>query len=67
MRGVLVTYFGSRKFGFLQPEDGGPDVLVHERDFAKSAQPREGAKCEFDIVSDRSRKSGYRAERVKIL
>jgi cold shock CspA family protein len=58
---------GSREFGFLQPDDGGPDVLVHARNFVHASAAREGALCEFDLVPDRNRRSGYRAEKVMVL
>jgi cold shock CspA family protein len=65
MKGVLVTWFGGRGFGFLQPEDDGPDCLVHARNFIDSAIPREGETYQFDLRPNR--KGYYRAEHVRSL
>jgi len=62
-RGLLITWFGGREFGFIQPDDGGPDVLVHARDFV--SQPHEGQSYEFKLLPDRNRRSGYRAGKIK--
>ncbi|WP_321503251.1 cold-shock protein [Breoghania sp.] len=56
-----VKFFNTTKgFGFIQPEDGAPDVFVHisavERSGIRSLV--EGQKVSFDIVKDnRSGKS----------
>jgi CspA family cold shock protein len=51
-----VKWFNSEKgFGFIQPEQGGPDVFVHisavER--AGLGSLREGQKLSFEVEKDR--------------
>ncbi|MBV2143356.1 cold-shock protein [Falsochrobactrum sp. TDYN1] len=51
-----VKFFNTTKgFGFIQPEDGAPDVFVHisavER--AGLSSLREGQKVSFEAVADR--------------
>ena len=51
-----VKWFNAQKgFGFIQPDDGGKDAIVHisagER--AGLGQLVEGQKIQFDLVSDR--------------
>lgn len=51
-----VKFFNSTKgFGFIQPEDGSPDVFVHisavER--AGLGTLNEGDKVSFEVVQDR--------------
>ncbi|CAA0086501.1 Cold shock protein CspA [Starkeya nomas] len=51
-----VKWFNSQKgFGFIQPDNGGPDVFVHisavER--AGMSDLREGQKISYEIETDR--------------
>jgi CspA family cold shock protein len=55
-----VKWFNSTKgYGFIQPDGGGKDVFLHisavER--AGLSTLNEGAKVEFDIVSERGKES----------
>ncbi|ASP32041.1 cold-shock protein [Labrenzia sp. VG12] len=56
-----VKFFNATKgFGFIQPEDGAPDVFVHISAVERAGmQPLvEGQKVSFDVVQDsRSGKS----------
>ncbi|MEU1981320.1 cold shock domain-containing protein [Nocardia sp. NPDC019395] len=49
--GKLVSFDGSRGFGFIRPEDGGPDVFVHVNDIGLGEDElRQGRVFEFDIT-----------------
>ena len=51
-----VKWFNSQKgFGFIQPDDGGKDVLVHVSAIERAGMHglNEGQKVSFDVVSDR--------------
>ena len=53
-----VKWFNSQKgFGFIQPDNGGPDVFVH-MSAVESAGLRglnEGQKDSFDVTSERGK------------
>jgi CspA family cold shock protein len=58
MANGIVKWFNSNKgFGFIQPDEGGPDVFVHisavER--AGLSQIVEGQKLSYDVVADRGK------------
>lgn len=51
-----VKWFNAQKgFGFIQPDDGGPDVFVHisavER--AGMQHPKEGQRLSYELERDR--------------
>ncbi|WP_327151615.1 cold-shock protein [Nocardia sp. NBC_01329] len=49
--GKLVSFDGSRGFGFIRPEDGGPDVFVHVNDIGLGEDElRQGRVFEFDVA-----------------
>jgi CspA family cold shock protein len=52
----IVKWFNSQKgFGFIQPSNGGKDVLVHitRREQAGMRSLNDGQKLTFDVVTDR--------------
>jgi CspA family cold shock protein len=53
--GTVKWFNGQKGFGFIQPDDGGPDVFVHisavER--AGLSDLREGQKVSYEITQDR--------------
>ncbi len=51
-----VKWFNAQKgFGFLQPDDGGPDVFVHISAVERSGigNPKEGQRLSYDLERDR--------------
>jgi CspA family cold shock protein len=51
-----VKWFNAQKgFGFIQPDDGGPDIFVHisavER--AGMQNPKEGQRLSYELERDR--------------
>ena len=57
-----VKWFNSQKgFGFIAPDQGGPDAFVHISAVERAGlrDLREGQKLDFELVSDR--KSGKMA------
>ncbi len=58
--GTVKFFNHTRGFGFIQPEDGGPDVFVHASAAENAGMPplNEGQKLIYEVQSDpRSGKS----------
>jgi CspA family cold shock protein len=57
-RGTVKWFNPARGYGFINPEDGGPDVFVHIRAVQKAGYSDlvEGARVSYDLVSDGSGK-----------
>ena len=51
-----VKFFNSQKsFGFITPNDGGPDVFVHAVERAGMRNLDEGQELTYDVVSERGK------------
>jgi CspA family cold shock protein len=64
-----VKWFNSTKgYGFIQPDEGGPDVFVHISAVERSgiANPREGQKLAYDLHRD-PKKGRVSAENLRLL
>lgn len=67
MTGVVKSVIPDRGFCFLTPDEGGPDVFAHVRDFDRSIEftdALKGRRLEFDVVVDPGRAKA-RADNVR--
>ena len=46
-------WLSQKGFGFIQPEDGGKDVIVHI--FRSMSNLNEGQRLSYDVVSERGK------------
>ena len=55
-----VKWFNAQKgFGFIQPDDGSPDVFVHISAVERAGMSNltEGQKLSFEVVTERGKKA----------
>jgi CspA family cold shock protein len=67
-QGILKTFKEDKGFGFIKPDDGGPDVFVHVSAAERGgiSQLREGMRLGFEVEMDR--KTGKpRATNVRLI
>jgi CspA family cold shock protein len=65
-QGIVKKYMADRGFGFIRPDGGGDDVFFHVKSLPMGTEPREGARVDFEVGSDR--KTGKpQARNVRIL
>ncbi|NKB79395.1 cold-shock protein [Brucella daejeonensis] len=59
--GTVKFFNGTKGFGFIQPDDGSPDVFVHVSAVERAGlhSLNEGQKVSFELVADR--RSGKKA------
>lgn len=67
MANGIVKFFAQDKgFGFITPDNGGPDVFVHISAIAPGVALQEGSKVSYDVGQDR--KTGKaKAENVSVI
>jgi len=64
LKGIVKRWIKSTGYGFIEPEEGGEDILVHHSDIGGLYELREGQKVEFEVDKTRARP---RAINVKII
>jgi CspA family cold shock protein len=54
-QGMVKWFNGQKGYGFIQPDNGKPDVFVHVSAVERAGLPtlHEGQKVNFEIVQDR--------------
>jgi len=61
-QGTVKFFNPSKGFGFIQPDEGGDDIFVHESGLIEEI--RENDKVEFDVEQGRK---GLNAVNVKVV
>ena len=64
--GTVKFFNGQKGFGFIQQEQGGPDVFVHISAVERAGMSNlvEGQKLSFDIVSERGKSAASNLQTV---
>jgi CspA family cold shock protein len=64
LKGIVKRWIRSAGYGFIEPEEGGEDILVHHSDIGGLYELKEGQKVEFQVDKTRPRP---RAINIKII
>ncbi len=58
-QGTVKWFNGTKGYGFIQPETGGPDVFVHISAVERAGlrDLREGQKVSYDLATERGKTS----------
>lgn len=64
LKGIVKRWIRSRGYGFIEPEKGGEDILVHHSDIGELYELKEGQKVRFEVDKTRPRP---RAINVKVI
>jgi CspA family cold shock protein len=64
LKGTVKRWIKSAGYGFIEPEEGGEDILVHHSDIGSLYELKEKQKVEFEVDKTRARP---RAINVKII
>jgi CspA family cold shock protein len=57
MLGDIKWFSDVKKYGFISPDDGGPDIFVHESALGDLPEILDGVRVQFDVVPS-TKKSG---------
>lgn len=65
--GTVKWFNPTKGYGFIEPDEGGPDSFVHITAVERSGLPglREGQKVEYELVMGRNGKKA--AENLKVI
>jgi len=64
LKGTVKRWVKGAGYGFIEPEKGGEEILVHHSDIGRLYELKEGQKVEFQIDKTRQRP---RAINIKII
>ena len=64
--GTIKMYDEDRGFGFIKPDDGGPDIFVHAKSIVGASTLIPAQMVEFESVFDQAR-GKYRAADVRVI
>jgi len=64
LKGTVKRWIRSRGYGFIEPEGGREDILVHHSDIGDLYELKEGQKVMFEVDKTRPRP---RAIKVKVI
>ncbi|MDD5586598.1 MAG: cold-shock protein [Alphaproteobacteria bacterium] len=65
-QGTVKWFNGQKGFGFIQPEDGGPDVFVHISAVEKAGLRglNEGQKVSYDVTQEKGKNAATNLKAV---
>jgi CspA family cold shock protein len=49
LQGTVKKWLDFKGFGFIQPDNGGDDVFIHNSEIKGAHDLKEGQKVEFDV------------------
>ena len=64
LEGTVKRWIDGRGYGFIEPDEGGDDIFVHNTDLDGTYVLMQGQKVEFDVETT---PKGPRARNVKVI
>jgi len=64
LEGTVKRWIDGRGYGFIEPDEGGDDIFVHNTDLDGIYMLKPGQKVEFDVENT---PKGPRARTVKVI
>jgi CspA family cold shock protein len=65
--GVVKFFKVQSGYGFINPQNGEPDVFFHAADLANFSQPIPGHRVSFTLVRDAKNPNRVRASDIKLV